>query len=156
MSYLPLASACVPYFPNRFPSTTHNFCSLLVRAQRTTSKASHAATAPCTILASVGTRWKCLPTIDSPVTSARLTQSATQCLIHATAAGLGVGQDALDVIDFLTNNDPIQIQAGSYSQSKLGVGADAPISTSDSIITLPILPNSRRHYLRSSGFFKSL
>jgi hypothetical protein len=77
------------------------------------------------------------PDITSPGTNG-LTQSATQCLIHATGPGPGMGQDVLDVSDFLTNNDPIQIQAGSYSQSKLSVAANSPISTSDSIVTLPI------------------
>jgi hypothetical protein len=77
-------------------------------------------------------------TTNNAVGTGALTQSATQCLIHATGTGLGVGQDVLDVNDFLTKNDPIQFQAGSYSQSKLGVALSAPISTSDSIITLPI------------------
>jgi len=135
-SSCPGPAKCVPYLRQQV-SGPHNFCSSCAGA---TDYEQSIACCDGTVydFSQCGDSAEGAATTNNAVGTGTLTQSATQCLIHATGTGLGVGQDALDINDFLTKNDPIQIQAGSYSQSKLGVAANAPISTSDSIITLPI------------------
>jgi hypothetical protein len=54
-----------------------------------------------------------------------------QCLIGATDDGLGNGQDSLDPASF-----PYKIKAGSANP--LGVSTDSVITTSNSIVSLPI------------------
>jgi hypothetical protein len=134
----PPGPKCVPYLRQQV-SGPHNFCSTCAGA---TDYEQSVACCDGTVydFAQCGDTAETQATANNSPGTGALTQSATQCLIHATGTGPGVGQDALYVTDFLDplKNDPIQIQAGTYSQSKLGVGANAPISTSDSIITLPI------------------
>jgi Putative Flp pilus-assembly TadE/G-like len=58
-----------------------------------------------------------------------------QCLIHTTRTGpFGGQQDTISQ----ANNGPLQIQPGTYTQSHYGVGSGSLISTSDSIITVPL------------------
>jgi len=132
----PVTSPCVPYF-RQLVSGPHNFCSSCAGPSQYEQSIACCDGTVYDFSQCGDSAEGAATTFNSPGTGA-LSESATQCLIHATGDGSGVGQDALDVNDFLTKNDPIQIQAGTYSQSKLGVGANAPISTSDSIITLPI------------------
>jgi len=90
-----------------------------------------------------------------PSGSGGATQTGAQCLIHATGPGLGNGQDVLDISDFLNDlapPPPIQIQAGNYSNTKLGVAIGSPISTSDSIVTLPIYTNRVGNTVTIVGF----
>jgi Putative Flp pilus-assembly TadE/G-like len=64
-----------------------------------------------------------------------------QCLIHTTRTGpFGGQEDTLNISQ--ANNGPLQIQPGTYSQSRYGVGPVSPISTSDSIITVPLFDAS--------------
>ena len=87
------------------------------------------------------------------------TGTAVQCLTHATAQGLGNGQDQIDTASF-----PFQIQAGSDNplvQDGL-VPITRIVTTSSSIVTIPIydrhhaLPNgATSRTLRSSVFCRS-
>ena len=138
-SSCPGPAPCVPYMRQQV-SGPHNFCSACAGA---TDYEQSIACCDGTVydFAQCGDSAETQPTANNSPGTGALTQSSAQCLIHATGTGLGMGQDVIDVTDFLSSSvppPPIQIQAGSYSQSKLGVGANAPISTSDSIITLPI------------------
>jgi Putative Flp pilus-assembly TadE/G-like len=79
----------------------------------------------------------------NPRTSSGDTGTAVQCLTHATAEGLGNGQDQLN-----TGSFPFQIQAGSDNPLvKDGlVAGNGIVTTSSSIATIPIydgaaLPN---------------
>jgi Flp pilus assembly protein TadG len=60
------------------------------------------------------------------------TSTAAQCLIHEAGAGAANGQDVL-----VTDPFPFQIQAGS-ANPVTGVPAGGAISSSDSIVSLPI------------------
>lgn len=69
----------------------------------------------------------------------RPAQQALQCLIHTTTTnfpGSNPEQDTLNVS--LANNGPLQIQPGSFSQSRYNVAPGSLVSTSDSIITVPL------------------
>jgi len=79
----------------------------------------------------------------NPRASSGDTGTAVQCLTHATAEGLGNGQDQLD-----TGTFPFQIQAGSNNPLVNDglVSGNGIITASSSIVTLPIydgatLPN---------------
>jgi Flp pilus assembly protein TadG len=62
-----------------------------------------------------------------------LSDVATECLIHATAAGKDKGQDLLDPKPWPSN--PMQITAGSGSNAPNG----SLVTTSSSIVTIPII-----------------
>ena len=64
-------------------------------------------------------------------------QRGLQCLIRAPGQGPGPQQDSLQ-----PNNGMLQIQAGTYSQSHYGVASGSVISTSGSIITVPLFDTS--------------
>jgi Flp pilus assembly protein TadG len=72
------------------------------------------------------------------------TELGTECLIHASGPGLNNGQDSLDASNYLSSGDPMQFAAGTYTGSHFvdstaaQIGPNALITTSDSIITLPI------------------
>jgi hypothetical protein len=129
--------SCVRYRP-AVAITTHNFCSSC--ASGTDYEQS--------IACCDGSVYDVLQCGDSAAISAQYdaglsavpakTASAMQCAIHASGPGPGNGQDSLDPTNFLSSGGPMQIQAGTYSQTALGVAANAPITTSDSIMTLPI------------------
>src|SRR3984893_16943571 len=59
-----------------------------------------------------------------------------QCLIRATDDGLGVGQDSLD-----TSSYPYKIEAGSANP--LGLSTDSVITSSNSIVSLPIYDSAK-------------
>jgi hypothetical protein len=136
--------ACVRYEPAVAP-TAHNFCSSCALALPSASdyqlsiaccdgsayNFTQCGEAGATTTSMSGMN-PAIPTGNGP------TQTATQCAIHASGPGLGNGQDILDKDDFLINSYPFQIQAGPYSAASLGVASNAPISTGDSIMTLPI------------------
>lgn len=61
------------------------------------------------------------------------TALATECLIHATGLGSGQGQDLMTVTPW-TNPPQITAQSGPKSGS--------PVSTSDSVVTIPIVDTS--------------
>lgn len=67
------------------------------------------------------------------------TNNGLQCVIHTSTAGYA--PDTL-TLPATFPNDPFQIQPGTYTQTALGVGATTYLSTSDSIITVPLInPN---------------
>jgi len=70
-------------------------------------------------------------------------QEGLQCLIHTNTTG-PVGsnpqQDTLNIS--LANTGPLQIQPGSYDQSRYNVAPGSVMSTSDSIITVPLFDAS--------------
>ena len=75
----------------------------------------------------------------NPHSSSGDTGTAVQCLTHATAEGLGNGQDQID-----TGSFPFKIQAGSDNplvQDGL-VSSNGIVTTSSSIATLPIYDGS--------------
>jgi len=76
----------------------------------------------------------------NPRASTGDTGTAVQCLTHATAEGLGNGQDQLD-----TGSFPFQIQAGSDNPLvKDGlVSSNGIVTASSSIVTLPIYDGNR-------------
>lgn len=64
------------------------------------------------------------------------TTSALQCLIHTAS---GTTQDSLDPSAFTSGTGPLLIQPGIFSQARYtGVASTDFISTSDSIITVPL------------------
>jgi Flp pilus assembly protein TadG len=69
---------------------------------------------------------------ENPYGAAGDTFTAAQCLIHEAGAGAGNGQDVL-----VTDPFPFQIQAGS-ANPLTGVPGGSTISSSDSIVSLPI------------------
>ncbi len=136
-SNCPSGTPCIVYKP-QVDSAVHNFCSSC--ASGTAYEQSIACCdgsaynfTQCGDTAATTTAIKLL---GSGVTTTR-TQSAMQCLIHEAA-----GQDSLDTSNFLSSGDPMQVIAGTYSQSTLGVGSNSPITTTDSIVTLPIYDDS--------------
>jgi len=64
------------------------------------------------------------------------TQSGLQCVIH-TSQSTSYLPDTLTTTSFPTQ--PFQIQPGTYTQSALSVPATSYLSTSDSIITVPLI-----------------
>src|SRR5262249_51792299 len=74
--------------------------------------------------------------------SSSRTQSALQCLIHASGNGLGAGQDEL--ISGTYPSAPMQITAGSNNPYINGttVKSGDPINASSSIISIPIFDDS--------------
>jgi hypothetical protein len=72
-------------------------------------------------------------------------ENGVQCLIHSTNTGppgSAAQQDTLDPANFLSNTGPMQIFPGSFSQSRYGITAGSQMSTSDSIITVPLFDNA--------------
>ncbi|MGH9503201.1 MAG: pilus assembly protein TadG-related protein [Terriglobales bacterium] len=67
--------------------------------------------------------------------SPALTDQGTQCLIHASGQGTGLGQDIL--ADVAAPNPPITITGGDNNPNPLLQGA-TNISRSDSVVTVPI------------------
>jgi hypothetical protein len=66
-------------------------------------------------------------------------QNGLQCLIHTTSPGAPGGNPQQDTLNTLqANTGLLQINPGTYSQSHYGVGPGSAISTSDSIITVPL------------------
>lgn len=62
-----------------------------------------------------------------------------QCLIHTGSTGPPGGNPQQDVLNVSqANNGPLQIQPGTFSQSRYGVAQGSVIGTSDSIITVPL------------------
>jgi hypothetical protein len=66
-------------------------------------------------------------------------QRGLQCLIHAPGPG-PPQQDTLNISQ--ANNGLLQIQSGTYSSEPLGVAQGSVISTSGSIITVPLFDTS--------------
>ena len=65
-----------------------------------------------------------------------------QCLIHTTTTGPTSGaaqQDSLDPSNFLAGTGAPQISPGTFSQARYGIGGNAVMDTSDSIITVPLI-----------------
>jgi len=72
-------------------------------------------------------------------------QEGLQCLIHTTATGPPGSNPEQDTLDAsLANNGPLPIQPGSYSQSRYNVAPESVMSSSDSIVTVPLfdVPNT--------------
>jgi len=70
-------------------------------------------------------------------------QNGLQCLIHTTTTGPTGNNPEQDTLNTaFANNGPLQIQPGSYSQGRYNVGPGSFISTSDSIITVPLFDTS--------------
>ena len=65
------------------------------------------------------------------------TQEGLQCLIHTSSIGPSPQQDLLDTTQ--ANNGLLRILPGTYSQSLYNVSAESAVSTSDSIITVPLI-----------------
>jgi len=61
------------------------------------------------------------------------TATATECLIHATGAELGQGQDTIDDLSLWPNSGPPRITAQSPPMSA------QPVSTTSSIVSIPIM-----------------
>jgi len=70
----------------------------------------------------------------NPGTLAGPTATGAECLIHATGAGSGMGQDTIDTSLWPTG--PMNIMAGSGPQS------GNVVSTSNSVVTIPIVDNT--------------
>jgi hypothetical protein len=73
-------------------------------------------------------------TSNNPDLPTAQTQNGLQCVTHTST---GLLPDTLNKTTFPT--DPFQIQPGTYTQTALGITATTYISTSDSIVTLPII-----------------
>jgi hypothetical protein len=67
-------------------------------------------------------------------------QEGLQCLIHATSNGAGSSQDTINPNQ--ANSGWMQIQPGTYTQGRLNITRETLISTSDSIITVPLFDAS--------------
>jgi hypothetical protein len=67
-------------------------------------------------------------------------QSGLQCLIHTTPGNSQ--QDSLDPSAFVNGTGPLLITPGTFSQARYGIPASTLMSTSDSIITVPLFDNS--------------
>jgi hypothetical protein len=68
-------------------------------------------------------------------------QNGLQCLIHTTNMGPPGGvsqQDWLDVSNFLTSSGAPQISPGTFSQARYNIAGNTMMSTSESIITVPL------------------
>jgi hypothetical protein len=73
-------------------------------------------------------------TSNNPDFPTSQTRSGLQCVTHTSA---GLLPDTLNPSTFPAG--PFQIQPGAYTQTALGITATTYISTSDSIVTLPII-----------------
>jgi Putative Flp pilus-assembly TadE/G-like len=70
-------------------------------------------------------------------------QNGLQCLIHAASIGAPGGNPQQDTLNTLqANTGLLQINPGTYSQTHYGVGQGSVISTSGSIITVPLFDPS--------------
>lgn len=127
---------CVRYIQAAAP-TTHNFCSSCA-AGVDYEQSLECCDGSAYNFTQCGNSLEAQALSDNTTDPSALTEAGVECLIHASGPGPGNGQDSLHITDFLTNNDPIQIFAGTHSQTSLNVAANAPISTSDSVMTLPI------------------
>jgi hypothetical protein len=65
------------------------------------------------------------------------TQNGLQCVVHTSGGAADLPPDVLTVGTYPT--DPFHITPGTYTRTALGVGANTYLSTSDSIVTLPII-----------------
>src|SRR5262249_173721 len=65
-------------------------------------------------------------------------QSSLQCLVHTTANGPSSQQASLDPSNFISSSGPPQISPGTFSQLRYNIPANSLMSTSDSIITVPL------------------
>jgi hypothetical protein len=77
---------------------------------------------------------------QGPVQPAR---SGLQCLIHTNNPGPPAAtpeQDTINLAALLTNGGP-QISPGTFSQSRYSIQSGSLVSTSDSIITVPLFDN---------------
>jgi Flp pilus assembly protein TadG len=75
--------------------------------------------------------------IESPGTATNDTLNGVQCLIHAPMPGLAQGQDVLDTTAY-----PFKITAGA-NNPLVGPLGTTPITTSNSIVTIPIYDSNR-------------
>jgi hypothetical protein len=82
------------------------------------------------------------PTVN-PLGAGQPTRSGLQCLIHTTNPGPPSGTPQQDTIDLtaLLSNAGQQITPGTFSQARYAVQPSSLMSTSDSIITVPIFDN---------------
>jgi Flp pilus assembly protein TadG len=133
----PSGIPCIAYRP-QVAQPPHNFCSSCASGTDYEQSISccDGSVYDATQCGDAAATTATIQALGAGVTTTR-TQTAMQCLIHEA-----VGQDALDTTNFLSSGDPMQVKAGAYSQSQLGVGANAPITTTDSIVTLPIYDDS--------------
>jgi hypothetical protein len=72
-------------------------------------------------------------------------QEGLQCLIHTTTTGLPGSNPEQDTLDpSFANNGLLPIHPGSYSQGRYNVAPGSVMSTSDSIVTVPLfeVPNT--------------
>jgi hypothetical protein len=69
-------------------------------------------------------------------------QKGLQCLIHTNGTGPPSGNPPQDTISTAQANGLMQIQPGVFSQSRYGISRETLISTSDSIITVPLFDAS--------------
>jgi hypothetical protein len=152
--------SCVRYKPAQVPST-HNFCSSSCSVgtnYEQSIECCDGSVYDVTQCGDAAQTWALQDPANNAGGSNGPTQSATQCLIHASGPGAGNGQDSLDTSGFLSSNNPMQIKAGAYSSTEFAVAADAPITTSDSIITLPIyddtLPITSNNQVTIVGFLQ--
>jgi Putative Flp pilus-assembly TadE/G-like len=129
-------SSCVRYRP-AVASPPHNFCSSCAGSTDYEQSIGCCDGSVDDVL-QCGDSAAISAQVKQPFNPTALTESAMQCAIHASGPGPGNGQDGLNTTNFLASGDPMQIQAGTYNQSQLGVAANAPITTSDSVMTLPI------------------
>jgi len=88
-------------------------------------------------------------------------QQGLQCLIHTTTRGVPGSNPEQDTLNIsFANNGLLQIQPGSYSQGRYNVAPASLISTSDSIITVPLFDasptvwNPSNHQVTIVGFLQ--
>jgi hypothetical protein len=73
-------------------------------------------------------------------------QQGLQCLIHTNTTGPVGNNPNQDTLDpSFANNGLLPIHPGSYGQSRFNVAPGSVVSTSDSIITVPLFDNSTAH-----------
>ena len=79
----------------------------------------------------------------NPAGSTGDAQEGLQCLIHTNSTGPPSGNPSQDTLaTALANNGLMQIQPGTYTQGRYGFRGKLLISTSDSIITVPLFDPS--------------
>lgn len=139
-------TACIPYLPQKATvGAVHNYCSSCAGASDY-EQSIGCCDATLYDFTRCGDAAEITANIDlvDPSGPGGTTQNATQCLIHTSGVGSGsTGQDTLDISN-LYSGIPLQVEAGTYSHNHLvdgsgvAIATGAPMTTSDSIVTLPI------------------
>lgn len=80
-----------------------------------------------------------IATWDSATNPNGPAQNGLQCLIHTNANGQSAQQDSLDPSNLKASSGPPQIFPGTFSQTRYNIPTNSQMSTSDSIITVPLI-----------------